>query len=306
MFSTIRIIFVVRIVILYLMKLNFLTSTIAGTLALSLLTIIIEMAFGKDFTAPYLGWLVLASALVVTILGIIIRNSVWHGLRLSLFVFLILFLIGHFNLLIEAYIFDVTDGRITLLKIIQGFLITLIFSPLLVYLFGKWTGDSLQLHFPTRSLMGWTWRIVAGDFLYVFCYLLAGMILYALYPKLMDFYGDKIPPFSIMIGTQFFRALVFIGVAILINRSTKLPLFQQALVIGAFFAIAGGVSPLIIPDNEYMPYYIRLGHSFEVGFSNSLFGFILTFLIGQKSGVEKSETEVPLTEINHLKTYSHD
>lgn len=274
------------------MKSNYFTSLVTGTILLTLISLGVEMAFGGQFSGRYLGWFIFSNALVVSILGLIIRNSSLNGIKLSLLIFSIYFLIGHFNLLIEAYLFEVTNAQDTALITIQGLLITLLSSPLLVLIFGKWSGDEEILDFPSRTKASWTWRIVLGDLLYVFFYLLAGFILYSVYPQLMDFYEEKIPPFSLMINTQFFRALVLIGVAVLISRTTRLPLLQRALIIGAFFAVIGGLAPLIVPENDHMPDYIRFGHAFEVGVSNCLFGFFLTLLIGQKIGVKKVENEI--------------
>lgn len=274
------------------MKSNFFTSLVTGTILLTLISLGVEMAFGGQFSGRYLGWFIFSNALVVSILGLIIRNSSLNGIKLSLLIFSIYFLIGHFNLLIEAYLFEVTNAQDTAVITIQGLLITLLSSPLLVLIFGKWSGDEEILDFPSRTKASWTWRIVLGDLLYVFFYLLAGFILYLVYPQLMDFYEEKIPPFSLMINTQFFRALVLIGVAVLISRTTRLPLLQRALIIGAFFAVIGGLAPLIVPENDHMPDYIRFGHAFEVGVSNCLFGFFLTLLIGQKIGVKKVENEI--------------
>jgi len=274
------------------MKSNFFTSLVTGTLVITLISLGVEMAFGGQFSGRYLGWFILSNALIVSILGLIIKNSSLTGIKLGLLIFSIYFLIGHFNLLIEAYLFEVTNAKDTALIAIQGLVITLLSSPLLVLFFGKWSGDEEELVFPSRTKASWTWRIVLGDLLYVFFYLLAGFILYSVYPQLMDFYEEKIPPFSLMINTQFFRALVLIGTAILLSRTTKLPLLHRALIIGAFFAIIGGLAPLIVPENDHMPDYIRFGHAFEVGISNSLFGFFLTLLIGQKIGVEKVENEI--------------
>lgn len=284
------------------MKSNFFTSVVLGTLILSLISLGVEMAFGGQFSGRYLGWFLFSNALIVSILGLIIRNNTLTGKKLSLLIFLIFFMIGHFNLLIEAYLFEVTNAEDTALITIQGLLITLLSSPLLVLVFGKWDGEDENLVFPSRSSGAWTWRIVLGDILYVFFYLLAGFILYSVYPQLMDFYEEKIPPFSLMINTQFFRALVLIGAAVLISRTTKLPLLQRALLIGAFFAVIGGLAPLIVPESDHMPDYIRFGHAFEVGISNSLFGFFLTLLIGQKIGVKKVENEIKSPSTNNLNT----
>ncbi len=281
-FNTIRIIFVVRIVIFYIMKANFTISTVLGTVGLSLLAVAIETGFGRDLTANYIGWLFLSNVLVVTLLGVLLKHNTLAGWKLVLFLFLSYFLIGHFSLLIEAYIFNVSDRRQTIALILQGLVLSLLAAPLLVYLFGKWNGQSTKLSFAQRSFFSWTWRVLLGDLLYVFFYLLAGMILYAVYPKLMDFYGDKVPPFPIMIGTQFYRAVIFMFVAILVNRFTKLSLVQRGLLLGSFFAIVGGISQLILPESELMPDYIRFGHAFEVGISNFIYGLLLSFLLGQR------------------------
>jgi hypothetical protein len=148
-----------------------------------------------------------------------------------------------------------------------------------------------------RSGFSWLWRTLVGDLLYVFLYLLAGFVLYSVYPQLMDFYKDKVPPFSVMITTQFFRAALFILIAVLISRNTRLSLWHRGLLIGLFFAVVGGLASLIVPENEVMPDYIRFGHAFEVGISNFLFGLILTFLMGQKTVTEdESEKAEPKNE----------
>lgn len=46
-------------------------------------------------------------------------------------------------------------------------------------------------------------------------------------------------------------------------------------------SIIGGIAPLILPGSE-MPAYIRIGHSFEVGISNFLYGLLLGYLLNQK------------------------
>jgi len=284
------------------MKTKFFISLTIGTLLLTVLSILVESLYGRELSGNYVTWIFISSLLIVISLGLIIRNSVYTGWKLSLFIFSICFVIGHFNLLIEAYLFDVTSLEDTVLVASQGLIISFVFSPLLVRIFGKWSGESKTLDFLPRTSGSWTWRIVTGDFLYVFLYLLAGMILYMVYPKLMDFYGDKVPPFGLMIGTQFFRALFFIGVAVMISRSTNLALVRRALVIGFFFAIIGGLAPLIVPENEHMPDYIRFGHAFEVGISNSLYGFLLTLLLGQKMSTEKSKPDVEPSTKSNLKT----
>jgi hypothetical protein len=98
----------------------------------------------------------------------------------------------------------------------------------------------------------------------------------------MNFYKGKIPPFALIINTQFFRGFIFIAVALIILRTMDSTLAKKALLIGLIFSIFGGIAPLIQP-NEYMPGYVRIGHLFEVGISNFLYGLVLGYLLGQKT-----------------------
>ena len=265
------------------MKLNLFTSTLVGTLILSVFSVLSPPSSKITLTGDYLIWTLVSNLMIVILLGVFIKNSSNRGMTLTLLVLAIHFVIGNFNLLIEAYIFNVTPRSETLEIMATGLVSTLITSPLLVLIFGRWNAAANEASHTKRSVLQWTWRIIAGNLLYVFFYLLAGFILYAVYPRLMDFYGDKIPELSVMINTQFFRALLFIGVAILIDRNVNLSLFYKALLTGFIFSIVGGIAPLILPHDELMPAYIRFGHAFEVGFSNLLYGIILTYLIGQRT-----------------------
>jgi len=204
---------------------------------------------------------------------------------LGLSVFLIYFFIGHFNILIEAYIFNVTDREQTLFEIFRGFLAAAIFCPLYVYVLRN-RNTLAPINFMPRSLFGWLWRILVGNFIYLVFYIIAGLILSITLPEMMDFYQDKIPPIDLMIKTQLYlRGFIFVGVAILIVRTLKRTKLNKAIFIGLVFAILGGIAPLIQP-NELMPLYIRIGHSFEVGISNFAYGLVLAYLFIQNSIVE--------------------
>ena len=141
----------------------------------------------------------------------------------------------------------------------------------------------------SRSWINWSWRVLVGDMIYLFLYLLAGMILYFSYPALMEFYGDKLPPMALMVQTQLFlRGFVFVGIVILISKTVSLPMIQLALLTGIVFSVIGGISPLI-PPNDLMPLNIRLVHGLEVGVSNTLLGVLLTYLLAQC----RAESAVP-------------
>lgn len=279
------------------MKTNFYLKLVLGTLILSILTIASHFMFTTagaiDLNSTV--WTIISNFLVILILGFYLSHSTFKGLKLAFSVFVIYYLIGHFNLLIEAYIFNVTDRSETLKDMLQGIFIGLFLSPALVYLFNKWSSESTQLTFERRSVVSWSWRIVSGVFIYLVFYLTAGIILYALYPGLMDFYEGKIPDPGVMLLTQFPRGFLFVMITILILRTSTLSLMRKAILIGLTFSILGAIAPLI-PPSELMPANIRLVHGLEVGISNFIYGVLLSYLLQQKNEKVVVRNELVLNE----------
>ena len=236
-----------------------------------------EILFDKSF----LFWKLISDLLIVILALYFIENTSLHGFKLIVTIFTLFFVIGHFNILIEAYIFNVTDRKETVLQIVYGFVINLIMAPIFVRIFEKKDKKNALPLYEKRSVIKWIWKVFVGIFLYIFFYLLAGFILQMVYPELLDFYEGKIPSFDIMIGTQVFRGLIFVLIAILILRTLIIKPWKKAIYIGIFFAFVGGVLPLIIP-NELMPYSIRMAHLIEVLSSNFIYGVLLAYLLLQK------------------------
>ena len=263
------------------MKSNVYLKIGVSTLVLFVLGLIQSFSVEVLSNMHFLFWKLLSDLLIALLLAYYILNSSFFGIKLALSVFAIFFIIGNFNILIEAYIFNVTDRNETAMQMLYGFIYCIIASPLFVKIFDKWQGKNAPTSFEKRSVFSWVWRIFVGIIVYIFLYLLAGFILQAVYPQLLTFYQDKIPAFDVMLGTQVYRGLIFCFIAMLILRTLQVSLLRRAIYIGLVFAILGGIAPLIIP-NELMPHYIRMGHLVEVGTSNFLYGFILAFLLRQK------------------------
>jgi hypothetical protein len=261
-------------------KMNVFTRALLITLLIAVLKSILAFVFGFPSGLVYFLSDFLAAFLVVGVLTFYVSGSVLRGSRLLLAVFAIYCVIGNINIHIEALIFNVTDTSETVFLAFVGVISMLIESAIIVALIGIKDGSFEQKSFKQRSVPGWIGRIAAGVFIYFVIYLAAGMLLVTAYPELTEFYGDKLPPFSLMAITQVVRGLIFVGIAILILRTTAMTTARKALLIGLVFSILGGIAPLI-PPNEFMPADIRIGHGFEVGVSNLIYGVILGYLLGR-------------------------
>lgn len=263
------------------MKLNYYLKLLVAAIILAVLYLVYDVIFLPNTTLDSISlWGMISNIIIVFIMGLYVSNASLRGFKLALSVFLIYYIIGHFNILIEAYIFNVTDRAETTKEILQGFFIVAVFAPLFVLVLNKWEGSSEALQFKRRSVFSWIWRSILGIFIYLIFYLGAGLILQATYPDLMTFYEGKLPAVDVMILTQFPRGLLFVIVAILMMRTLKLPQLKRAMIVGLVFSIIGGIAPLISP-NEFMPANIRLVHGIEVGISNFLYGMALAYLMGQ-------------------------
>ncbi len=279
------------------MKASFYFQTVFGAVLLLLLQFSTSLLIGNLHGFENVFWLFLSDLMVVFLLCLVAINNRYDSYKLIAIIFMIFFGVGSFNILIEAYIFNVTDQTETLQQILLNAFEMAIFSIFFIKFIVK-KSDSQSISFERRKFGSWLWRIFSGNILYLFLYILAGMILYLSMPRLNEFYGDKIPPMELIIKTQIFlRAFVFMAIAVLINRTVVLPKYQKAVLVGLIFSVIGGIAPLIVP-NELMPQFVRIGHGYEVGISNFLYGFLLSLLLFQKS---KTDLPISTEELTDLK-----
>ncbi len=248
-------------------------AIITGILLLS--SALSDLIFSGIYPLNHYLWRGLGMLLIAIPTIGYLRHSWLQKGRLTGALWLIFFIIGTFNILIEAYLFNIITRVETFQGMLQGFLSV---TPGILAIGFLYTGRLAQAQKALRkqhSVIGYIWRILTGNVLYFIFYASAGMILQASYPELMEFYEDKIPPIILIIQTNlFFRGFVFVSIAILIAQTTELNKWRTGVLIGLFFSILGGIAPLLSP-NELMPIHIRLAHGFEVGISNFLYGLIL-------------------------------
>jgi hypothetical protein len=264
------------------MDLKLLIRTGLIVVIITFLNFLLDFTFGLTNSFAHYGWQTISNLLIFILLGYYIIHSNLAGIGLSLLVFSIYYIIGYLNLIIESLIFNLADFKGILNSAPRSLILALIIAPATVYIFGKWSDKTEKNEFSSRPVTSWIWRIAVGDILYLVFYITAGLTLINIYPELTKFYNEKTPPPpELIFGTQLIRGLIFISIAILICRTVNLSLFKKAVLTGLIFSIIGGIAPLILPSAE-MPSYIRLGHGFEVGISNFLYGLILGYLFSQK------------------------
>ena len=128
--------------------------------------------------------------------------------------------------------------------------------------------------------------VVACAFAYVLYYLVFGALTYQYFTR--DFYPDATQQVA-QLGwwfwaMQFGRGLLMTMAVLPIVYTLRLPRWQAALAVGAIVWVAGGVTPLLVP-NEFMGGAQRAIHIVEIFTQNVSLGITIVLLMRPKSSV---------------------
>lgn len=209
----------------------------------------------------------------LAVLWVVARASAASGWRLISMLFLLGFIVGSVNSLIEAVFFTVLTLREVIAAAVPAAIVFAILSPLAALLAGRLKeGADAPLEqggFTPVTLLG---VVVAYELLYWS----AGLLVF---PYVEHFYANRgLPPGYDVAALQVVRSLIFAGAAYPLLRSG---LRGAPLVLGLVYSVIGGVAPLL-PDNPYMPADIRFYHGIEVSVSNFIFGVVVGLLYSRR------------------------
>lgn len=209
----------------------------------------------------------------LAVLWIVARASSASGWRLILMLFLLGFVAGSANNLVEALFFGVMPTRAIGAAAVPAAIIFAILSPVAVLLSGRWrtagSAPPVEGGFTPLTLLG---VVIAYELLYWG----AGTLVY---PYIANFYATRsLPPVHLVAAVQIVRSLIFVGAAYPLLKSG---LRGAPLVLALVYSVIGGVAPLL-PDNPYMPADIRFYHAIETSTSNFLFGLVVGFLFTRR------------------------
>ena len=258
-----------------------LRASLVTSILLTLLAILLNIIIHKDHNWDGIFFLLLSNFLLSLVMAYYVYNSTLSGNKLIGMTFVIGYIIGNFNIMVEALIFHVTDNMGTIDAMVLGIINFSALSIALTLLLKNKNEKNFLMHYPPRTLFTWSTRLAASVLLYAVIYFVAGMILQLAYPSLHDFYAGKIPALTLILKTQLLRGAVFTAIALVVIYTVNLKSFQASLLVGFIFSILGGIAPLI-PMNELMPFHIRMVHGLEVGISNFVFGFSISQLLSNR------------------------
>lgn len=234
------------------------------------------------------------SSFVAGVLFALVLGYTFSRLRFRLRVriavaWLVLFVVGMFSNLVEAYFFTTQIPTIALflaatmmalvISLIQAVLVGALFSPE-----GPLSGLAAEMrgYFAQRAWHSWLWRIALCSLVYFPIYFAFGAIIspivlpYYMSPS----YGLRIPSFEVMIPLEFFRG--FLYVIALLPLLAALGLARRPLyaVIVSILYIIGAVGPFL--TDETLPALLRMVHGLEILGDCLVFGAVIVSILARK------------------------
>lgn len=216
-----------------------------------------------------------------------VMKSRWAGWKLVSIVFMMIFGIQTFLTQIETIVFlkylaNIVPTEMIPLLIVQGTLMALLFSPLLVLILGKHKNET-ESHEPVISirLKQLIPTLILIGIIYLTIYILFGMVVFKpLAGQAFDaYYGNiKLPQW--IIPFQILRGIIWAIIALPVIQMMKGEKWEKGLAVALLFSILMGAL-LLIPIG-IMPDKIRISHFIEVTSSNFVFGWIVVWLLNKK------------------------
>jgi hypothetical protein len=226
-----------------------------------------------------------------------IHSSRWHGLKLMAAMSIAYYLVVTVVTQLEAwyFLYGVTIGPELMSRLfLQGLPVAFIFIPLAVMVMGRFRAPKREEVSPETApmpLKEWLWKLGLIYLAYLVLYYAAGYFIAWQNPEVRAFYGspgEDLPFLQQMWHVfttdpwltpyQLVRTLVWVAGALFILRSSRLPLWQTALVVGLVFSVPQNIGHLmpnpIIPLNS-----VRISHLIETASSTFVFGVIVTWLL---------------------------
>lgn len=231
--------------------------------------------------------------LQTTVLSYIILNSRWQGWKLALTIFTVYFGVNYILSQIESLVYlrtYLSEGMI--LKIVlTGLLLTAVFSPLAVWILGKWKSQPQETapgRALTRSLTGWAWKFLIIGLVYVLIYYFFGYYLAWKNPAVQEYYGGTDPGSFFaqlksvwqstpwMYPFQLLRGILWSLFTLPVIFALKGSEIKVAFTVAFLFMIWS--AQLLLP-NPFMPEAVAQAHLIETASSNFLFGLLVGWLL---------------------------
>lgn len=231
----------------------------------------------------------------VVALSVPVLRSRWRGWLLAATVFIIYFGTVTFMSQIESLVYlgnKMPQGLVQGL-FLMGLVTAAVFSPILVWMLGKWKAapNSGEVTGSRLDLGPWGWKVAFAGLVFLVLYYVFGYYVAWQDPQLRSYYGGTDPGSFVaqmnsviqatpwMLPLQFVRGLLWVGLGLLIIQSMRGAWWEAGLAISLLFAVP---SLYLLFPNPIMPDFPRMTHLVETLPYQFLFGWFLAWFMTRR------------------------
>jgi hypothetical protein len=221
----------------------------------------------------------LSCGLSTTVLVLTMLATETHGWAVVWTVFVAYGLIGTVNIMLEGIFFNIFPLAAGVRFLASGLITAFVLSAVMVVVAGKMSAKSYGRVAHLKN--GWLLRLPIVALAYVILFFVAGGLVY---PYVRHFYENRVmPSLGTIVGVEFVRGLIYAVAMLPFARLMSGHRWRAAAILGLCLSVFGGVAPILLPNNKYLPADILPYHLVEVGFENFLLGVIGAWLFVAKA-----------------------
>ena len=234
----------------------------------------------------------LSGFLTLAVLVIAVRRSSLSGKRLGWAVFTLLFGLDLLALPEAAAFLHLPWPQLVGMGL-GGLVRAAMLTGLLLGALGKVGRPAASATVRSGAGLSWpstVWRLGLCALSYLVLFIAAGLLIW---PLVAEFYQQQpmIDPL-LMFALELLRGVGLAAILLPLCRSLRYGRRGTALTCGLLLSLLGGAAVLIDP-NPFMPGWVRLAHTLEIGWSNFVFGMIVGLLFALREGRKRTDEPMP-------------
>jgi hypothetical protein len=239
------------------------------------------MLFGiTGLSVGYNAMTAISCGLSTIVLLLTMLATETHGWAVVWTLFVAYGLIGTVNIMLEGVFFNIFPIAAGMRFLASGLITGFALSAAMVLVAGKMSAERYEGK-PAQLRKGWLLRLPVLAFAYVILFFVAGGLVY---PYVRHFYENRVmPSMGSIVGGEFVRGLIYAVAMLPAARLMSGHRWRAAAILGLCLSVFGGVAPILLPNNKYLPADILPYHLVEVGCENFLLGVIGAWLFVTKT-----------------------
>ena len=230
-------------------------------------------------------WLLVSHLLTIGVLAYPTVRSRWYGTQLASAIFVVYFGVNYFMVFSRVVLMapEAMPPSEAALMVAHGFLVSLLFSFVLVALMGKMherqtVAESTRLHLPVSE---WLWKLAVCAGALVLMHALSSRFFW---PLGLQAYYERVGvrPLEQRLIIEAGRGLLLVAFLLPVVKMLKGDRLDAAMACALLLSVLGSVAGLIIPSTRAVSDGLRIMLLLEGGLTLFIYGFLVGYLFSRR------------------------